>query len=173
MVAAESALAGHAPMAALVWLLVFRHATLTPSGLNVWLVYCLVVYNCIGYCYFHLFNMSETARRIRILRDILAAGSLHREEILAIYGANEVVEVRLSRLEATGQLRLQAGRYVIKGRLLYWAARLVAAWRGILGFAPTESRAARETAPRETPSPPPDLFPAEEKAGRGDSANPS
>jgi hypothetical protein len=96
--------------------------------------YVVVVYVCIAYSYFHLFNMSETARRIRILRELHAAGSLTAEEISRRYSGASVLETRFDRLLATGQLRMRAGRFVGAGRLLYMAACLVRAWRLVLGL---------------------------------------
>ncbi len=96
--------------------------------------YTLIVYACIAYSYFHLFNLSETARRIRILRELHAAGSLTAAEISRLYSPTLVLEVRLDRLVAAGQLKLRGGRYVNAGRLLRVAARAVRAWRLVLGF---------------------------------------
>jgi hypothetical protein len=96
--------------------------------------YAAVVYACIAYSYFHLFNMSETARRIRILRELHAAGSLTAEEISRLYSGADVLETRFDRLLATGQLQVRAGRFVAAGRLLYMAACLVRAWRLVLGL---------------------------------------
>jgi len=94
----------------------------------------VLVYLSIAYSYFHLFNMSETARRIRILRELHTAGALRADQITALYGGDAVVSVRLDRLVGTGQLALRDGRYVMAGRLLYAAARVVHAWRVLLGF---------------------------------------
>ena len=96
--------------------------------------YVAVVYVCIAYSYFHLFNMSETARRIRILRELHAAGSLTAEEISRLYSNASVLATRFDRLLATGQLRMRDGRFVAAGRLLYAAACLVRAWRLVLGL---------------------------------------
>jgi hypothetical protein len=96
--------------------------------------YVAVVYACIAYSYFHLFNMSETARRIRILRELHAAGSLTAEEISRLYSGASVLEARFDRLLAIGQLQVRADRFVGAGRLLYMAACLVRAWRVVLGL---------------------------------------
>ena len=80
-VALLSALGGAAPMGALLYWLVLR-ALPAPRGAA---FYSAVVYGAIAYSYFHLFNMSETARRLRILNEIENAGSLTKKEINALY----------------------------------------------------------------------------------------
>mgnify|MGYP001766924597 CR=1 FL=1 len=97
-------------------------------------VYCGLAYVCIAYSYFHLFNMSETARRIRLLREILIQGPLGMEQLLSLYRGEEVMSRRIERLLETSQLIEQNGRYRVRGRLLLRAARVVFAWRRLLGF---------------------------------------
>lgn len=100
------------------------------------IAYCLIVYNAVMYSYFHLFNMSETARRIRILLNVLEHGVLRREKILAIYSPCDMVMVRLERLVLMGWLkRNSAGRYMIGAG---WALRLAQGFRlmrQMMGFA--------------------------------------
>lgn len=100
------------------------------------IAYGLIVYNAVMYSYFHLFNMSETARRIRILLNVLEHGVLQREEILALYSPRDMVMVRLDRLVLMGWLKRNSeGRYVIGER---WALRLAQGFRlmrQLLGFA--------------------------------------
>jgi hypothetical protein len=98
------------------------------------LVYGAVVYACLAYSYFHVFNMSETARRIRILSELYISGSLSAEEISRAYSGEVLLGVRFDRLVATGQLEERGGRYVRAGRLLYVAALLTRGWRSVLGF---------------------------------------
>jgi hypothetical protein len=133
LVAIGAGLAGAFPTG----LLIATLATLPPSALlrmPVAATYVAVVYTCVAYAYFHLFNMSETARRIRILRELHAAGSLTAAEISRLYSGAAVLEARFDRLFATGQLEARAGRFVRAGRLLYVAACLVRMWRLVLGL---------------------------------------
>lgn len=108
--------------------------------------YCLIVYNAVMYSYFHLFNMSETARRIRILLNALEHGVLRREEILAIYSPRDMVMVRLERLVLMGWLkRDSAGRYMIGS---VWALRLAQGFRlmrQMMGFAQIENVRSRKS----------------------------
>jgi len=131
--------AGHIPMAAAVWWQVVRHLTLTPSELIWMAVYSLIVYNMLSYCYFHIFNMSETARRIRILNEIDRAQQLRASDIVSLYGVEEMLNARLDRLVKMRQLKQSGGRYVIDQRLLYIAAKVIVGARNLLGFPPSQT----------------------------------
>lgn len=132
-VAALSAALAAAPVAALLELNARRAgATLGQRPLDA--AYAAVVYGAVAYAYFHLFNLGETARRIRILREIHAAGTLRDDALAGAYGSDELVTVRLGRLVETGQVEVRGGRYVLVGAVLYAAARVVQAWRTMLGF---------------------------------------
>lgn len=105
------------------------------------IVYCLIVYNAVMYSYFHLFNMSETARRIHILLNVLEHGVLRQEEIRAIYSPRDMVMIRLERLVLMGWLqRNSAGRYIIGSE---WALHLAQGFRlmrKIMGFSVEKSK---------------------------------
>lgn len=74
----------------------------------------LITYTSLGYCYFHFINLGETARRIRIVREIQESPEgLSMEEIVARYGARHVVDIRLGRLLKKGQIIYRDGRYHI------------------------------------------------------------
>ncbi|MEI8175836.1 MAG: hypothetical protein WCG78_03105 [Candidatus Omnitrophota bacterium] len=94
--------------------------------------FALAVYMLIAYSYFHIFNMSETARRVRILYEISSRGTAGVEELRAAYGGARIIEVRLERLQETGQIAQAGGRYTIRNPLLYTAARIIDAWRVLL-----------------------------------------
>ncbi len=87
----------------------------------------LITYISLGYCYFHFINLGETARRIRILRELKDSGEgLTLNEFLARYNAQEIFENRISRLLKNGQIILVNGKYYIgKSFLLYMAGFLV------------------------------------------------
>jgi hypothetical protein len=113
------------------------------------IIYSLVVYACISYSYFHVFNMSETARRIRILHEIYKAGSLRAKDILSLYEASDIIEARLGRLTLINQLTLDRGVYRVRGKLLYYAGIVVRVWRRLLGFEPIDRQAGRRGSPAE------------------------
>lgn len=74
----------------------------------------LIIYILLGYCYFHFVNMSETARRIRILLELKAAPEgLSLREILERYNSRDIIESRLARLVSNGQVVCRNGKYYI------------------------------------------------------------
>ena len=96
--------------------------------------YALIAYNLIGYTYFHIFNMSETARRVFILYGIYSLGSLTKSDIEKIYPIGNMVAIRVERLLGLGQIRKESGAYLLDGRLLYYAAVLIAFWSRLIGL---------------------------------------
>ena len=74
-----------------------------------------VTYAFLGYCYFSLIGLGETARRIRLLKDLYAVPNkgLSLSEILSGYSAKNMVDKRMDRLLNNGQVRLTEGRYYI------------------------------------------------------------
>lgn len=133
VVCALCILAGNMPMVLLFWYFVISSMT------NIWtetaptIFYVIIVYNALGYSYFHMFNMSETARRIRILYELYKTGGLNTSALVKLYGVDNVLSVRVDRLISTGQIKKVDGRYILDGRLLYYSAKLLEFWGYILG----------------------------------------
>lgn len=94
--------------------------------------YAGLVYLSFGYAYFHLYNMSETARRIRVLADFRRKGAMRAEDLALDYSSDHMLAVRLQRLVDLGQLRREGERYRIRGGALLFCARLVAAYGRLL-----------------------------------------
>lgn len=85
-----------------------------------------LLYATFCYVYFHWNNMGETARRIRMLRELAAAPEgLTFEEMVQRYSAQEILERRLERLSAAGQISETDGRLVLTSRTILLSARLV------------------------------------------------
>ncbi len=105
-----------------------------PGPLGLWAAN-LLIYGAFCYVYFHWNNMGETARRIRLLRELDAApDGLSQAELLGRYPAREILERRLTRLIDGGQIVEREGRLALSGRLVLLTARLVAlAKRIVLG----------------------------------------
>ena len=61
-------------------------------------IYSLIFFNCISYSYFHLFNLSETGRRIRFLMDLEA-------KQVNVYNSEEIILRRINRLSLMGQIK--------------------------------------------------------------------
>src|SRR5512145_1901063 len=78
----------------------------------------VVIYVCGGYTYFHLLNMGETARRIRLLRELSGADAqgLTGAELAARYNSAEMLARRLDRLIGQGIVREDKGRLFLVKR---------------------------------------------------------
>ena len=138
----------HSPQVLLVRLvLAFNIAVLAGTWLIAWLeardaaqtiymlVFAFLVFNGIAYAYFHFFNMSETARRIRMLLQIRRAGpaGLRVQELERRYSQKDMIETRLDRLVRMNQLSLAPdGRYRVAGNTLLWAGRIMGLWRRLV-----------------------------------------
>ena len=86
----------------------------------------VMTYGALSFGYFHFINLGETARRIRIIREITAAGRpLTREEILDSYNAEAIVGVRINRLLSTGQISFREGRYYLANPTILYMARII------------------------------------------------
>jgi len=86
----------------------------------------LVIYTFLGYCYFHFLNLGETARRVRILREIdESEEGLTMDEVLEKYNAKEIVHKRLKRLLKNSQIIEKNGRYYIGNPAVLIMARVL------------------------------------------------
>ncbi len=136
LVAIRMLLFSYIPFSLLAWFGALNSSA-PASQERLWgIFYFIAVYSCIAYAYFHVFNMSETARRVRILHEIDKAGALSAEHIIAVYGTTDILSVRLERLISLGEMKKVDGRYYLTGKILHLAASLVMLWRSILGFPP-------------------------------------
>lgn len=95
-------------------------------------LYLFVAYTSYSYVYFHVFNMSETARRIHILIQCRIAGELKKNEISDKYSCLDMVSNRLKRLVALKELYLRSGNYVLGRCILLLPARTLHFFRRIL-----------------------------------------
>jgi hypothetical protein len=119
-----------AGLAALALAAVYFIASTIPAP---WVIPGLVMVACNSYIGFHLDNMAETARRIRILRELdEAPRGLSREAILAAYSPREVFELRIRRLKLAGQciedggsLKMIGTAYSFMGNVVAWVGRIV------------------------------------------------
>lgn len=104
------------------------------SGIDIFwsTIYIYIIYCLFSYVYFHIFNMSETARRIRILLEIYKTGTVEKELLTRNYSSEDMLINRLKRLTSLRQLCLRGDKYVIKNKLLLFPARVVFALRKVL-----------------------------------------
>lgn len=97
-------------------------------------LYAFLVYSFIGYIYFHFFNMTETARRIRIMTELATRGPMKADEIVDAYDDSDITDVRIERLLSMGQIREVEGRYRLGGRFLYIVALALHYWGSAIGY---------------------------------------
>jgi hypothetical protein len=86
----------------------------------------LIIYLCLSYCYFNFINMGETARRIRLLRELYdSALGLSKEEILLKYNAEQVVDLRMRRLLNNHQIILRSARYYVASPVMLLISKAI------------------------------------------------
>lgn len=95
----------------------------------------LPIYGCLAYGYANFVNLGQSSVRVRIYRELLGrADGIEAAALQAEYDENAMLQARLERLVAAGDLRLDAGRYTVgRGRLLAIAAAVFGLKRAILG----------------------------------------
>jgi hypothetical protein len=95
-----------------------------------------VIYSASAFLYFSFFNIGETSVRIRILRELAQAPSgLSAEELIEKYSVQTMINARIERMLANGEMLLRGGRYYYSGhpKFLILAKRCQALQRLILG----------------------------------------
>ncbi len=98
------------------------------------LFYAFLTFNALAYAYFHFFNMSETARRIRMVLELKERGVMAHQELSGLYSSRGMIESRLERLTQMGQImKNDDGQYVLRGRLVLNIAKLIRWYRRFLG----------------------------------------
>src|SRR3989338_3597177 len=107
-----------------------------PNGWEKFLAgtYGVIVYCSFSICYFILFAMTESARRIRILHELYLSGAKTVDELRNEYGATHMLSVRLDRMVSLKQLKKYNNRYYTDGQMLYWIARVITFWSKLLKF---------------------------------------
>lgn len=105
-----------------------------PSGALGFIYYALCCV-LLSHLYFHVFNMSETARRIRILVELLTGQNSKA------YSAEHQVSVRIKRLMDLDQVKRVGDIYFIRRGTLWAIARAMAAIEQFLFPARPSNRA--------------------------------
>ena len=96
-------------------LMVFQFPFEREKNFEFWL-YLSLLYAFTTYTYFHVFNMSETSRRVRMLAAIALRNLRDVNSISEIYDEDQMIRVRLGRLIALGQIQEKKGLYYPRGR---------------------------------------------------------
>ncbi len=126
-------LAGYPVVGIIAWWTTFKYI---PNGNELWIpaVYGILVYSFLAYAYFHLFNLSETSRRARILYELKRNGPMTQEAVEAEYSPAGQIFVRLERLVDIGELKIIDGRYCLKRYSLWFVAFILKVWGKLIGF---------------------------------------
>lgn len=132
------ALLGNLPFGALVWFVYLRKVS-TTEELIAGIIYTLLIYNALAYSCFHVFNMSDTARRIKILNEIHGLGKVKISELKSSYSAAGMLANRIDRLLDSRQISRSGNGYVLNSHLLYDMARVLNLWGRILGLSSMKS----------------------------------
>lgn len=102
-------------------------------------LFLFIVFNGLSYAYFHLFNMSETARRLRMMM-ALRGGPKSPDALREDYSPRDMVLTRLGRLRAMGQVETGPdGRIRIRNKFFLRIAQIIYLWRVAFGFDKIES----------------------------------
>jgi hypothetical protein len=112
----------------------------------------VLAYLGFAYCYvIGFFNIGESARRIRLLIELYAAGprGLTVPEVLTVYNAQMVLDARLHRLLSSGQIVERGGRYFLRRRVLLHGAHALVVLKILLLRRRAEPPLGLSTVPRD------------------------
>ena len=126
---------------AVLALTVFESASVTNVDKAGYALLWTLSYLSLIYCYFlAFFNVGESARRVRILIELDAAGNegLTLQELLNAYNARMIVPARLERLVSSGQLVEKDGRYYVGKPFMLTVAKTFTVLKRLLLKAPSE-----------------------------------
>ena len=127
-------LAGNVPMVWLAWRLAFSELAGDRVAIACGVALVVLTYNTLGVCYFCMLNLSETSLHVHILMDLLISGPMPVDELAARYGVGEMIEVRIERMIALGQLQSQGEYFVVRNTGLLVIGRIIHLWRKLLGL---------------------------------------
>lgn len=95
------------------------------------IIYIFLLFNIMLYCYMQFFNMSETARRIRIITlAYLNDKKIHDTNL----NINDSIEMRLTRLLNLKQIKTDGHKYSISSKILLKTSMVINLIREILGI---------------------------------------
>lgn len=86
----------------------------------------VIIYGALGYCYFHFINLGETARRIRILRELYDVKTgLTLSDILERYNSQKMIELRIKRMLNSDQILLHNGHYFVRKPVILYISYVI------------------------------------------------
>lgn len=93
----------------------------------------IATYVTLSYSYFHFVNMGQTARRIRILREIYEArGGISYDDLLRNYNAKIILDTRIERLISKKQIIEENNRLYICNPTMANIAKIILWIRNII-----------------------------------------
>ena len=99
------------------------------------LFYLLITFNAFAYTYFHVFNLSDTARRIKILILVKTREITTIEHARSVYSPQIMVENRLNRLIDMKQITADdEGNYRLSGKFLVTAFYIINLWKKFINL---------------------------------------
>ena len=117
-----------------LWSFILRPGAVLIEGWGATAVYFFIFYWGSACVYANFFNMSETARRIRILHEIKERGSVSQVELESFYKQEDVVDKRMQRLVEMEEVSFDGQSYAIEPGVLSRVASVVFAMRKLLGL---------------------------------------
>jgi len=103
--------------------------SLTHSVLD--LLYVFIAVSGITHLYFHIYNFTETARRIRILV------AKYQQRELKAYSPETMIDERIKRLTAMGSLEEVEGNFRVRRGLMLLVAFTFSLWGRLFGISST------------------------------------
>lgn len=90
-------------------------------------------FGALSYCYFHFINLGETARRIRIIRELLESpDGLYLSELYERYNSSDIIDIRIQRMLSNKQIVQRDGRYHVGKPILLIIAKFIVIMKIIL-----------------------------------------
>jgi hypothetical protein len=116
-------------------------ALLLPVGIRPPFVGCLLevlfaalVINVAAFINWFMFAVTDTSMHIHILTEFYRAGVVTKEELFKLYRKDVIVQTRVKRLLAIGQLKLLDGNLRLAGRAVLAGAEVCKLFRFVLGI---------------------------------------
>lgn len=121
-----------------VFILLFVHILMTVGDTRIeggiaqinYVLVKAVVLTLFVYNFFHLLNLRETGRRVRLITE-LSTSPLSRGSLEERYSIKELVDRRIDRLIVAGRIVEKDGILIEKNKGLFWADKILQAFKFI------------------------------------------
>jgi hypothetical protein len=97
-------------------------------------IYVLMTYNTCCFGYFWVLNVTETSLHVNILMRLYVEGRMPLLELAKRYSVKDIINARIDRMVAMGQLQERSGRYILADRSFLLIGRFFDTWRRVLGM---------------------------------------